>query len=119
VAVLGSVFASAYGPRIARVFRPYPVPVAARQAAHQSMAAALAVVGHAPEVARPALRAGAFSAFGSGLTAACLVGAGVAVLGALGAFAFLPGRGGPDTAAPHPEPVAAMDRLPVHEPSPA
>ena len=26
VAVLGSVFASAYGPRIARAFAPYPVP---------------------------------------------------------------------------------------------
>jgi EmrB/QacA subfamily drug resistance transporter len=119
VAVLGSVFASAYGPRIAKVFKPYPVPVAARQAAHQSMAAALAVVGHAPEVAQPALRAGAFSAFGSGLTAACMVGAGVAVLGALGAFAFLPGRAASRAAGPESEPLVALDRTSVHEPSPA
>ena len=41
VAVLGSVFASAYAPRIIRAFAPYPIPAAAKQEAHQSMAAAL------------------------------------------------------------------------------
>jgi EmrB/QacA subfamily drug resistance transporter len=95
VAVLGSVFASAYGPRIARSFAPYPIPAGAKQAAHQSMAAALAVVGHAPTAARPVLEAGAFAAFGSGLKVACMVGAGVAVVGALGAFRYLPGRDRP------------------------
>jgi hypothetical protein len=115
---LGSVFASAYGPRIAKVLAPYPVPVAARQAAHQSMAAALAVVGHAPEAARPGLQAGAFAAFGSGLTGACMVGAGVAVLGALGAFVFLPGRGRPVAEATEAESSAAI-RLSDLEPAPA
>ncbi len=94
VAVLGSVFASAYGPRIIGAFAPYPIPAAARQEAHQSMAAALAVVHHTPEVARPVLQASAFSAFGAGFTAACLVGAGVAVAGALYAFVSLPGQRG-------------------------
>jgi len=47
------------------------------------MAAALAVVAHAPRAARPALESLAFDAFHSGLQVACLAGAGVAVLGAL------------------------------------
>jgi EmrB/QacA subfamily drug resistance transporter len=93
VALLGSVFASAYAPRITRAFAPFPIPAAARQAAHQSVAAALAVVGHAPAGAQPVLRAAAFSAFGAGLKMACLVGAGVAIVGAVSALQFLPGRG--------------------------
>jgi hypothetical protein len=56
------------------------------------MAAALAVVHRAPAVARPVLRAAAFNAFGVGFTVACMVGAGVAVAGALYSFRFLPGR---------------------------
>ncbi len=92
VAVLGSVFASAYSPRIVRAFAPFPIPAPASQAARQSMAAALAVVHRAPAAVQPTLRAGAFAGFGSGLEAACLVAAGVAVAGAIGAFAFLPGR---------------------------
>jgi hypothetical protein len=56
------------------------------------MAAALDVVGRAPASARPALQAAAYSAFGSGLKVACVVGAGVAVLGAGAAFRYLPGR---------------------------
>ncbi len=93
VAVLGSVFASAYSPKIIEAFRPFPIPAGARLAAHQSMAAALAVVGHAPAVAAPVLRAAAFSGFGAGLKVACMVGAAVAVIGALNAFRYLPGRG--------------------------
>jgi hypothetical protein len=52
----------------------------------------LAVVGHAPAEVQPTIRAAVFGAFGSGLEAACMVGAGVAVVGALAAFVFLPGR---------------------------
>jgi len=95
VAVLGSVFASAYAPRIIRAFGPYPIPAGAKVEAHQAMAAALAVVHHAPGAAQPVLQAAAFSAFGAGLKAACLVGAGIAILGALYAFASLPGRDAP------------------------
>ena len=54
------------------------------------MAAALAVVAHAPHAARPALESIAFTAFHSGLEVACIAGAGVAVLGALAAFRLLP-----------------------------
>ena len=63
--------------------------------AHQSMAAALAVVAHAPHAVRPALESIAFTAFHSGLEVACIAGAGVAVLGALAAFRLLPGRPAP------------------------
>ncbi len=94
VAVLGSVFASAYAPRITRAFDHYPIPTGAKQAAHESMAAALAVAGHAPAGVQPVLQAAAFSAFGAGLKIACIVGAGVALLGATVAFRFLPGRRG-------------------------
>jgi hypothetical protein len=96
VAVLGSVFASAYTPRITRAFRPYPIPTGAKHAAEQSMAAALAVVERAPGAARPVLQAAAFDAFGSGLKVACVVGTGVAVAGAIAAFRLLPGRGEAD-----------------------
>ena len=56
------------------------------------MAAALAVIGHAPTAARPVLQSSAFSAFGSGLQVACIAGAGVAVLGAGLVFRLLPSR---------------------------
>ena len=92
VAVLGSIFASSYGPRTLRALAPYPVPTPAREAARQSMAAALEVAGHAPAAVQPTLRAALFGAFDSGLQAACLVGAGVAVVGAIAAALFLPGR---------------------------
>jgi len=94
VAVLGSVFASAYAPRLTRAFDPYPIPAAAKHAAHESMAAALAVVARAPSSVQGVLRAAAFSGFGAGLKVACMVGAVVAFVGALAALRFLPGRGG-------------------------
>ncbi len=92
VAVFGSVFASSYGPRIISAFRPLPIPAGPKVEAHQSVAAALAVVAHAPHAVRPALQSVAFSAFHSGLEVACIAGAGVAVLGALAAARLLPGR---------------------------
>jgi EmrB/QacA subfamily drug resistance transporter len=96
VAVFGSIFASSYAPKIISAFRPLPIPAGPKAEAHQSMAAALAVVAHAPRAARPALDSLAFDAFHSGLQVACLVGAGVAVLGALAACRLLPGRGAPE-----------------------
>ncbi len=92
VAVFGSIFASSYAPRILSAFRHLPIPAGPKTEAHQSMAAALVVVQHAPKAARPALESVIFSAFHSGLWAACLAGAAVAVAGAVAAFALLPGR---------------------------
>jgi EmrB/QacA subfamily drug resistance transporter len=96
VAVFGSIFASSYGPRILSAFRGLPIPAGPKAEAHQSMAAALAVVAHAPRAAQPTLQSIAFTAFHSGLREACIVGAGVAVLGALAARKLLPGRGAPE-----------------------
>jgi EmrB/QacA subfamily drug resistance transporter len=92
VAVFGSVFASAYAPKIIRAFGRYPIPAGPKTEAHQSMAAALAVIAHAPHQVQPVLSAATFSAFSSGLKVACVAGAGVAFLGALMAFRLLPGR---------------------------
>jgi sugar phosphate permease len=92
VAVFGSVFASAYAPKIISAFKSLPVPSGPKAEAHQSVAAAIAVVAHAPRAAQPVLQSIAFNAFHSGLEAACIAGAGIAVLGALCAFALLPGR---------------------------
>jgi EmrB/QacA subfamily drug resistance transporter len=92
VAVFGSIFASAYAPRITHAFRSLPIPPGPRAAAEQSMAAALVVVHHAPHAARPFLDAIAVNAFHDGLRAACIVGAGVALLGGVVAFILLPRR---------------------------
>ena len=95
VAVFGSIFASAYAPRIISAFRGLPIPAGPKAEAHQSMAAALVVVRHAPHAAQPYLEQVAFNAFHSGLMATCLAGAGVAVVGALTVFRLLPGRAAP------------------------
>ena len=92
VAVFGSLFASSYAPKITSAFRSLPIPSGPKAEAHQSVAAALAVVARAPRLVRPHLRSIAFTAFHSGLEVACVAGAGVALLGALGAFKLLPGR---------------------------
>jgi hypothetical protein len=117
VAVLGSVFASAYAPRIIRAFRPYPIPASAKQEAHQAMAAALAMVQHAPNAVQPLLRSSTFSAFGAGFKAACLVGAGAAVVGAVYAFLSLPGRNSVSEPEPVPEPVPEPAAAAVPEPA--
>jgi DHA2 family multidrug resistance protein-like MFS transporter len=92
VAVFGSIFVSGYAPRIISAFRSLPIPAGPKTETHQSMAAALAVVGHAPHSVQPALLSITFTAFHSGLKVACIVGAGVAVVGAMAAFRLLPGR---------------------------
>ena len=133
VAVFGSIFASAYGPKIINAFRSLPIPAGPKAEAHQSVAAGLAVVGHAPRAVRPALDSTVFSAFHSGLEIACIAGAGVAVLGAIAAFKLLPGRGAPEvvvetrgeavsesvrgsTTGPESLPVTDPDRYPVYVP---
>ena len=92
VAVFGSIFASSYAPKVISAFRPLPIPAGPKAASHQSVAAALAVINHAPHAVRPALDAIVFHAFHSGLEVACVAGAVVALLGAAVAFRLLPGR---------------------------
>ena len=103
VAVFGSIFASSYAPRIISAFRPLPIPAGPKTEAHQSMAAALVVVHRAPKAARPALESVAFNAFHSGLWAACIAGAAVAVAGAV-ACVRAAARPGAPVAAETPEP---------------
>ena len=92
VAVVGSVFASLYGPKIVENLADLPVPEEAMKAAESSMAAALMVAEQAPSEGRGLLVAAAQDAFQSGWTTACLVAASVAIVGAVLAVFFLPNR---------------------------
>jgi EmrB/QacA subfamily drug resistance transporter len=111
VAVFGSTFASAYAPKIISAFRSLPIPAGPKAEAHQSVAAALAVVGHAPVSVRGTLRTITFNAFHSGLEVGCIVGAGVAVVGAVSAFRLLPGRSGVAPAAVTPSEVEDLSEV--------
>lgn len=93
VAVVGSVFASLYAPKIASFLSRFPqVPAEAVAAAREAMAAAIAVAEQAPAEVRDAFRIAASEAFMSGMHVACFVCAGVALVGSIAAFAFLPDR---------------------------
>jgi DHA2 family multidrug resistance protein-like MFS transporter len=106
VAVFGSIFASSYAPKIVDAFRSLPIPVGPKTESHQSVAAAIAVIHHAPRAVRPALEGIVFHAFHGGLEVACLAGAVVALLGAIAAFRLLPGRAHEAAAASPPSGVA-------------
>jgi len=110
VAVFGSIFASAYAPKIISAFRPLPIPAGPKAESHQSVAAAIAVIHRAPHAVRPSLETIVFHAFHSGLEVACLVGAGVALLGAVAAFRLLPGRAAEAVAVPPAEPAEGQSR---------
>jgi EmrB/QacA subfamily drug resistance transporter len=111
VAVFGSLFASSYAPKIIAAFKTLPIPAGPKTEAHQSMAAALAVVHHAPRAFQPGLIHIADAAFHSGLELACIAGAGVAVVGAVVAALLLPGRAA--SGAP-----VVVDALEAGEPTP-
>jgi len=83
VAVIGSVALSIYRERIAETFPVGP----ARELAQESLGAAGAAAARAGD---PSLIARAQDGFLSGLSAGCLVAAGVALVGALLAARFLP-----------------------------
>jgi EmrB/QacA subfamily drug resistance transporter len=92
VAVLGSVFASTFAPRVLAGMRALDVPHAATAAASVSMAQAVAVSRRLPAAEQgPAMHVSA-SAFIHALHAASAVGALVAFVGALLAVVYLGGR---------------------------
>ena len=106
VAVLGSVFTSLYAHHLAAgAFAALPQPVTAT--AQQSVGAALHTAATAPAVDQAHLLAAVQSSFMSGFHLACVVAAGICVLGA-GAALALPGRPLPNrsVAAPAVVPVA-------------
>jgi EmrB/QacA subfamily drug resistance transporter len=95
VAVLGSVYASAYGSRLTATM-PARVPLPIAATAHQSVGAAYVAAGKIAGLGQPALgqalQHAAANAFLRGLTISCLVAAGVAAAGALLAVFFLPAQ---------------------------
>ncbi len=90
VAILGSISAPVYAAGV----RPATaaLPAAAAGPVHDSLAGAGVVAGQLPGPQGDALLAMARTAFVSGMAEAVLVGAVVAIAGAVVAFAFLPGR---------------------------
>ncbi|MFZ9564865.1 MAG: DHA2 family efflux MFS transporter permease subunit [Ilumatobacteraceae bacterium] len=91
VAIIGSIFATTYGPRIVELLTPLQLPDAAVSAAEESVGAAFAV---AEKVGDPSLSGSiqgmASSSFLEGLQGACQTVGIVAICGALLAFRFLP-----------------------------
>jgi hypothetical protein len=104
VAIIGSIYASLYGTRLAKGL-PAHLPSQLSTAAHQSVGAALAVSGRVTSAGHPAIGAAihvaATNAFIDGLGVGCLVAGGVALGGAVLAVLFLPAQ--PPSAA---EPIA-------------
>jgi EmrB/QacA subfamily drug resistance transporter len=95
VAVIGSIFASTYASRLGGALAGH-MPATLYAAAHQSAGAALAIAAHLHATGQVAL-AGAVhhatsDAFIHGLSVGCLVAAGVALAGALGAATLLPSQ---------------------------
>ena len=92
VAVVGAVFSSVYGPRLAQLLHGAGLPAPALAAAQQSPAAALQVAGQAPASTHAVIIDAANRAFVAGLSRGSLVCAGVVALAAVFAFLVLPRR---------------------------
>ncbi len=97
VAVLGSVYASLYAHHLSAANLPQ-IPAAVLEGARTSLGAGQVAVAHlnGPDQAamQAALHRAVTTGFLSGLHAACLVAAGVCLLGAAAAAALLPSRPG-------------------------
>jgi EmrB/QacA subfamily drug resistance transporter len=89
VAVIGSVYASLYGSRLAARL-PSGLTAQVRDIAHQSLGAAYTVSGQVPGALGRAVHDAATNAFLHGLSVGCLVAGGVAAAGAVLAVFFLP-----------------------------
>jgi len=93
VAIIGSIFATTYGPKIVELLSAFSLPEAAVSAAEESVGAAFAV---SEQVGDPtltsAIRDVASTSFLDGFQVACTTVGIVAILGALLALKFLPAR---------------------------
>ena len=107
VAILGSVFSSAYLAGIAPALRA--APAAAAKAAGQSVGVALSRAQQLGGSAGQALRLAATSSFVHAMDRALFVGAGFALLGALVALIWLPNRAAPPAGDPE---LELMDEEP-------
>jgi EmrB/QacA subfamily drug resistance transporter len=92
VAVVGSVFSSLYGPRIADALTGLGAPAQAVDVARESVVAATVVAQRAPAAVRPAILDAASDAFLHGMAAGCRVAALATLVGAAVALAALPAR---------------------------
>ena len=92
VAVLGSVFASTFGPHVGAALTKLGVPHEAASAASVSMANALGVAARLPTGIQGAAVRASHVAFMDALHASCAVGAVVAAVGSAVAVAYLGGR---------------------------
>ncbi|MEY3493847.1 MAG: hypothetical protein RL413_1265 [Actinomycetota bacterium] len=104
VAIIGSIFATTYGPRIVELLTPLGLPEPAIEAAKSSVGAAFGVAEQAPDPgAADAVRAIASSSFLDGFQAASITVGIVALAGSLLAWRFLPARTpqGDDTSGEH------------------
>ena len=109
VAVVGAVFSSVYGPRLAQLLHGAGLLAPALAAARQSPAAAIQVAGQAPASAHAAIIDAANRAFVAGLSRGSLVCAAVVALGAVFALVVLPRRlpGTPPSSPLEPAPKSA------------
>jgi Na+/melibiose symporter-like transporter len=94
VAVIGSVLASIYGAQVGDFLKGKPVPSGTAETMQQSLGIALAAGQRIPGLAETAT-----NAFMDGMHAGVLVAAGVALVGAVIAFVWLPARAGYDALA--------------------
>ncbi|MBX3287607.1 MAG: DHA2 family efflux MFS transporter permease subunit [Actinobacteria bacterium] len=119
VAVVGSVFSSLYGPRVADALARLGAPAEAVAVARESVVAAAEVARRAPEAVRPAILDAASDAFLQGMAAGCRVAAAATFAGAVVAFVALPARaGGRAAGAPGGPGSAGDDRAVPSEPRP-
>jgi EmrB/QacA subfamily drug resistance transporter len=110
VAVVGSVFASLYGPEILRRLSGLPVPAQAVEAARSSVVAAAEVARRAPAEGRAAVLDAARESFMRGFSGGVLISAAVTAVAALAAVLFLPARAvGPDHPDVPPDLAALVD----------
>ena len=93
VAIIGSIFASLYGPRLGELIAGFGMPEEAVALAQESAGAGFAVAQMAPTPeAIGALKQAVSDSFMYGFQASCYVAAGVAVAGSLFALRYLPSR---------------------------
>ena len=93
VAIIGSIFASLYGPRLGDLVAGFGMPEEAIALAKESAGAGFAVAQMAPTPeAVGALQQAVSDSFMYGFHTSCYVAAGVAVAGSLFALRFLPSR---------------------------
>ena len=104
VAVVGSVFASVYGPNLADARGGMPIPGPALDAAREPRAGAFIVADQAPAEAQPVIIDAARDAFVDGLAFGSLA----AAIGAIAVLKFLPART-PETATDELQPAPEAD----------